>query len=318
MDLASHASPGQFFRALHASIVQLVGSAEITISVGASLFDGRFQLASPAPRQLSAMPSFPNDALDPAWCHGDVLLQVCAATGGAVSRVVAELTAAVAGMATTRWRMDGFREENTPAADGKSSNRDLFGFREGAGNPDTRDQPLMDSLVWADGSGGEPAWTAGGTYQVIRLIRFAPTLWNAEPLSLQEAAIGRRKSDGAPLGHGTEAAAFDYSADPAGQTIALDAHIRRANPRTPQTDGNRILRRGYSYRRDTPQPDEGLIFTCFQRDLQRGFITVQNRLAGQALDKYILPFGGGYYFVLPGVGAKPGRYLGDILVRVGD
>ncbi|MDT7726087.1 MAG: deferrochelatase/peroxidase EfeB [Actinomycetota bacterium] len=264
------------------------------------------------------MPSFPNDALDPAWCHGDVLLQVCAATGDVVSRTVAELTTAVGGMATIRWRMDGFREENTPASDGKSSNRDLFGFREGTANPDTRDQSLMDTLVWADGTGGEPAWTAGGTYQVIRLIQFAPTLWNAEPLALQEAAIGRRKSDGAPLGHSTEAAAFDYSADPAGQTIALNAHIRRANPRTPQTEGSRILRRGYSYRRDTPQHDEGLIFMCFQRDLQCGFVTVQNRLAGQALDKYVLPFGGGYYFVLPGVDAKPGRYLGDVLVRAGD
>jgi deferrochelatase/peroxidase EfeB len=139
-----------------------------------------------------------------------------------------------------------------------------------------------------------------GTYQVVRLIRFAPTLWDAEPPARQEAVIGRRKTDGSPLGRSGEASTFGYVADQTGQTIALDAHIRRANSRTPATEENRILRRGYSYRRDGGERDEGLIFICFQQDLERGFATVQRRLGGQSLDKYILAFGGGYFFVLPG------------------
>jgi deferrochelatase/peroxidase EfeB len=43
---------------------------------------------------------------------------------------------------------------------------------------------------------------------------------------------------------------------------------------------------------------------------------VQRRLAGEALSKYILPFSGGYYYVLPGVDqAVRGDYLGRGLLE---
>lgn len=287
---------------------------EITVGVGAALFDHRFGLAGKAPRHLTAMPSFPNDVLNPALCHGDILVQACSADRKAADAALQRITAVAGQRLRPRWRVDGFREQNTPTADGHASNRDLFGFREGAGNPDVRDAALMNDLVWVPAGSDEPGWTAGGSYQVVRQIRFAPALWDAEPTAKQESVIGRRKTDGAPLGHDREDATFDYHADPGGQQIALDSHIRRANPRTPATQANRILRRGYSYRRGVDpagQPDEGLIFVCFQRNLAAGFATVQRRLAGQALDKYVLPAGGGYFFVLAGRGDG---YLGQSLV----
>lgn len=76
------------------------------------------------------------------------------------------------------------------------------------------------------------------------------------------------------------------------------------------------MRRSYNYSRgvdNAGQLDMGLIFTCFQADLAAGFLTVQSRLDGEPLEEYIKPFGGGYFFVLPGV-REPGDWLGRTLM----
>lgn len=91
---------------------------------------------------------------------------------------------------------------------------------------------------------------------------------------------------------------------PSRALIPLDAHIRLANPRTVQTEENLMMRRGYSYSQGisaSGQLDMGLLFVCYQHDLEKGFLTVQKRLNGEPLEEYIKPFGGGYFFALPGV-----------------
>jgi deferrochelatase/peroxidase EfeB len=288
----------------------------VTVAVGGGLFDKRPGLAEFRPRRLSMMPSFPNDVLDRAWCHGDLLMQVCAERPSTARLAMERLLRGTTAMVQPRWSIAGFRPENHLTPTGVATTRNLFGFREGAGNPNPGDQALMDKLVWVQPGTGEPAWTAGGTYQVVRLIRFATKLWDAEPVERQEDVFGRHKETGAPLAGKREDQAPNFAADPDGRITPLDAHIRRANPRTPEAEANRILRRSYSYRRGRDaigQPDEGLIFVCFQQDLERGFATIQRRLRGEALDKYVLPFGGGYFFVLP---AAPRRgYLGQQLLE---
>ena len=73
-----------------------VRGAEVAMSVGASLFDGRFGLEDRRPRGLVDMPPFPNDVLDPAWCHGDLSVQVCGESPDQVAAVVDEVAAVVA------------------------------------------------------------------------------------------------------------------------------------------------------------------------------------------------------------------------------
>lgn len=289
-DLGPGVSLGRLAERVEA--VHRAGTATVTVAAGASLFEGRDGVR---PRRLTTMPAFPNDVLDTAYCHGDLLLQVCADSAEQVTAVTDDLAQGM----TARWRIDGFRQENTTTAAGLPSTRNLFGFREGSGNPDPADASLMDSLVWA--SDDEPDWAAGGTYQVVRLIRFAVGLWNRDPVARQEQIIGRHRADGTPLAGGAEDAALDYAADPDGLTTPLGSHIRRANPRTDGAVAHRILRRGYSYRRD--DTDQGLIFVCFQRDPELGFAATQRRLAGEDLDHYVLPYGGGYWFVPPSVAA---------------
>src|SRR5580698_5346545 len=50
----------------------------VTVGFGSTLFDGRFGIAGRKPKHLTEMTSFPNDALDPALCGGDLFLQICA------------------------------------------------------------------------------------------------------------------------------------------------------------------------------------------------------------------------------------------------
>ncbi|MEV7098129.1 Dyp-type peroxidase [Amycolatopsis sp. NPDC051045] len=269
----------------------------LTVAVGASLFDGRFGIERP--RLLTPMPPFRSDVLDPEWCHGDLLVQAGAATAEPIERA---LGAKIPGL-VPRWRQAGFHPDGPV--------RNLFGFREGAGNPDASDTALMDRLVWVQPGDDEPAWCAGGTYQVVRLIRLATPTWNSKPVPDQERVFGRAKESGAPLGRQREQEIPDYAGDPRGEVIALDAHIRRANPRTPESEAHRILRRGYSS--GDGEGRAGHLFICFQRDVERGFATIQKRLAGESLERYILPFGGGYYFVLPG-GTGGGDHIGKTML----
>jgi deferrochelatase/peroxidase EfeB len=282
----------------------------VTIGFGASLFDRRYGLAGKRPAELTKMPTFPVDELDPALTHGDVLLQICAQHRDTVVHTVRELMRTVRGTLQQRWTIDGFQSANRGPSQ-KSNPRNLFAFRDGTANPPTDDAALMNELVWT--GSGEPSWAAGGTYQVVRLIRMHVEFWDRVGLSEQQNMIGRTRDSGAPLGGRSEFDDPRYDLDPQGKRIPLDAHIRLANPRTPQTANRRILRRGYNYSRGFDQAgqlDQGLVFIAFNQSPSRQFAAIQNRLNNEPMVDYITPVGGGYFFV-PAGARGAGDYVGS-------
>jgi deferrochelatase/peroxidase EfeB len=268
----------------------------VTVGVGAGLFDDRFGLAARKPARLTPMKIFPDDSPDPAWMHGDLLVQLCAHHPDTVHHAIRDLTRQTRGALQLRWKIQGYNSPPRPSGTG----RNLLGFKDGTANPTGG---TATSLVWTDGK-DEPDWTRGGTYQVVRLIRMLVEFWDRVSTNEQERMFGRRRDSGAPLDGNNEFDTPDYGADPQGSVIPLTSHIRLANPRTPDTAAQQLIRRSYNYDLGVDPNGNlatGHIFTCFQQDVQRQFEAIQTRLAGEPLTDYVQPFGGGYFFVLPGV-----------------
>lgn len=290
----------------------------ITVGVGSSLFDDRFGLKDKKPHHLQEMRDFPNDRLQKSWCDGDLSLQICAFSPETCQAALRDIIKHTAQTAVIRWSIDGWLPKAEPGA---LAARNLLGFRDGSGNPDVSDPKTADEVLWtgiAANSQDEPEWAKNGSYQAVRLIRQFVEFWDRTPLQEQTDIFGRRKYSGAPMDGKKEGDSPDFAKDPDGATTPKDSHMRLANPRDPEfLKKHRLYRRAYSYSRglaSTGQLDVGLVFICYQANLADGFIFVQNLLNGEPLEEYISPFGGGYFFVLPGV--EKGSFLGRTLLGI--
>ncbi|MCL6627334.1 MAG: deferrochelatase/peroxidase EfeB [Alicyclobacillus shizuokensis] len=290
----------------------------LTFGFGPGLFrrDGldRFGLANRKPDTLEDIPPMPRDALDPAWCGGDLLIQACADDPQVAFHAVRNLTRAAAGVAAIRWLQRGFLgmpgSGGGAGAGGAASGpdrtqtpRNLFGFKDGTANRAVLTDAGLRQHVWVGPSDG-PAWMRGGTYLAVRQIRMHLEVWDRTSLDEQERTFGRRKDSGAPFGASDE---FD-PVDPA--RLPQDAHVGLA-----RGDGSiQLLRRGYSYVAGidpkTGLLDAGLSFLSFQRDLRRQFVPVLRRLQEQdALNEYTEHFGSAVFAIPPGT--RPGGFVGE-------
>jgi deferrochelatase/peroxidase EfeB len=268
----------------------------VTLSAGSALFDDRYGLAARKPLKLKPMTTFPNDAPEAAWLHGDLLVQLSANHPDTIHHAIRDIAKHTRGGMQPRWKIEGYSSPPRPSGTG----RNLLGFKDGTANPAGRE---ASNLVWVDDP-AEPAWARNGSYLVVRLIRMLVEFWDRVSINEQEGMFGRRRDSGAPLDGTSEFDPPNYKADPHGTVIPLDSHIRLANPRTSQTANQRLVRRSYNYDLGldlNANLQAGHIFIAYQQDVERQFETVQRRLVNEPLVDYVQPFGGGYFFTLPGV-----------------
>jgi deferrochelatase/peroxidase EfeB len=283
----------------------------VTFGLGPSLFR-RLGLASKRPSGLKELPRFPGDALEPARSGGDLCVQACADDPVVAFHAVRNLARIGFGRVSLRWTQLGFGRTSVTSS-GQETLRNLQGFKDGTNNLRGDDADQMEEFVWV-GDEEPQTWFRGGTYLVARRIRMLIETWDRSSLDDQQQTIGRLKSSGAPLTGQREHDPVDLAAKAADGTpvIPLDAHVRLAGPA--ENRGRRILRRGFSYTDGTDpvtgELDAGLFFVAFQRDLDSGFVAIQNRLAvHDALNEYIVHTGSAVFAVPPG--ASPGGFVGD-------
>lgn len=288
-------------------------SLTLTIGFGASLFDDRFGLADRKPAALAELPHFPGDALDPARCGGDIVIQACADDPQVAVHAVRNLIRMGFGTVVVRWSQLGFGRTSSTTRD-QATPRNLFGFKDGTNNLTAEQADELDRHVWVpDGDG--PAWMTGGSYLVARRIRMHIEIWDREPLEGQEAIVGRAKGSGAPLGGEAEfdQADFDAVGDDGQPVIAPEAHIRLASAAA--NGGARMLRRGYNFVDGSDgvgHLDAGLFFICFVRDPHTQFVPVQQALSSKdVMMEYLEHTGSGVFAVPPGV--AEGGYWGETL-----
>ena len=282
------------------------GAARLTLTfgVGPSLFDGRYGLADRRPAPLVDLPPFAGDALEPARCGGDLVVQACADDPQVAVHAIRTLSRLAAGAAAVRWAQLGFGRASTTSVSGATP-RNLFGFKDGTANLTGADTAGLAEHVWA---GPEDGAMAGGSYLVARRIRMTVETWDRTSRQEQERVTGRTKAEGAPLHGRRERDPVDLARLPVTSHVALahpDAH-----------GGARLLRRGYNFVDGTDglgHLDAGLMFLAYQRDPRRAFVPVQQALArSDAMGEYLRHTGSSIWAVPPGV--LPGGWWGQDLL----
>lgn len=292
----------------------LPSSLTVTFGFGPGLFERRgLGLASKRPAALREIPPLPADELNAAESGGDVCVQACSDDPQVAFHAVRNLARIGRGTVAMRWSQLGFGRTSSTSRS-QDTPRNLMGFKDGTVNIKAEDTAAMNRHVWVGAEG--PAWMRGGTYMVSRRIRMLLEIWDRSSLRDQERTIGRAKYSGSPLGGVDEFEPLPLEAETNGHpTIPVDAHVRLASAAA--NDGERILRRGYSF---TDGVDErlgeleaGLFFIAFQRDPEKQFVAIQRRLGSiDALNEYIKHVGSAVFAVPPGT--RKGGYVGETLL----
>jgi len=297
------------------TVGHLPSNLTVTFGFGPGLFEKRgLGLAGKRPAALREIPPLPADELNPGESGGDVCVQACSDDPQVAFHAIRNLARIGRGTVAMRWSQLGFgRTASTTRA--QDTPRNLMGFKDGTVNIKAEDTDAMDRFVWVGGEG--PAWMRGGTYVVTRRIRMLLEIWDRSSLEDQELTIGRAKYSGAPLGGHDEFEPLPLDEKQASglPKIPVDAHVRLASAAA--NDGERILRRGYSFTDGVDESlgelEAGLFFIAFQRDPEKQFVAIQRRLgSSDKLNEYIKHVGSAVFAVPPGT--RKGGYVGETLL----
>jgi len=282
----------------------------ITFGFGVGLFlkDGkdRFGLAARRPEALVDMPNFGSiDQMVKEHTDGDLVIQACAEDPQVAFHAVRQLARIAEGVAQIRWVQTSYR----PIA----GDRHLLGFSAEEKSPGMNAPQAQ--TIWVDKEG--PDWMRGGSYVVVRRIRFALEHWDQMPQAYQESALGEMKHHGVP--GDKNPTNVKSSSDNVVTEDNTPPHLTIVIP-----GRDAMLRRSYSYNdgvnftterwppwRQGLEYDAGMFFVCFQRDPRTGFIAVFHELASHdsRLNQFWTHVGGGLFAVPPG--AKQGEYIGQ-------
>lgn len=132
---------------------------------------------------------------------------------------------------------------------------------------------------------------------------------------VQEQIIGRFKVSGASLDLADDPTQLDqpptFATNPTDTRVALQAHVRKTNPRSAEDAPRRIFRRGYSLIDAAGNGlRRGLVFICFARSISTQFEfitrawTLNNdfptpNAGADPLRAYEQVIAGGYFFTPP-------------------
>lgn len=272
----------------------------LTFGVSSSFFD-KLNLEHLKPSELSDLPHFPRDQLRADYTGGDICIQACADDPQVAFHAVRNLVRIARANITMRWSQAGFN-----SFEGNDTPRNLFGFKDGTGNPQGDRLP---ETVWYQTDN----WLKNGTFLAVRRIQMHLETWDRTALSGQEETFGRHRDSGAPLGKTDEFQIVDLEEKNAkGESqIPTISHLHLA-----KKTGKSILRRSFSYASGidhrTGQFDAGLLFISFQKDPKQ-FIDIQNSLGNiDKMNEYITHIGSGLFACFAGVEDEQ-DYLGRAL-----
>lgn len=276
--------------------------ANLTLTFGVSpTFFDKLNLAHLRPAPLAPLPHFPRDQLRDAYTGGDICIQACADDPQVAFHAVRNLVRIARANVTMRWSQSGFN-----SFEGNETPRNLFGFKDGTGNPQGEE---LDHTVWYQGND----WLKGGSFLIARRIQMHLETWDRTNLDGQQETFGRHRDSGAPLGakHEFDPVELDKKNEKGEPAIAEISHLHLA-----KKTGLKILRRSFSYASGvdpkTGQFDAGLLFISYQKDPAQ-FIAIQNHLGNiDKMNEYITHIGSGLFACFAGV-KDENDYLGKAL-----